>query len=209
MSDFSFVDHFVYAGPNLAEAIDHVEQICGVRPSDGGAHVGLGTRNALLALGGNTYLEVIGPDTEQEAPKGPRPFGIDDLSNPRLVTWASSSSDLSAMVGQAASTGINLGQALPMSRRKPDGDRLEWELTIRPWTRPIEPIPFFIDWGKTPSPAATVEERAELAAFTVFWPEAEALTQDFEALGLPIKAEEGDPLIAITLNTSSGPVRLS
>ena len=131
MTGFSFVDHFVFAGPNLEDAMDVVEDRFGVRPSEGGAHVGLGTRNGLLALSGTSYLEVIGPDLEQESPKGSRPFGIDDLDEPRLVTWASPSDNLDNTVVAGAKAGVDLGRAFDMSRRKPDGELLEWRFPSR------------------------------------------------------------------------------
>ena len=87
MSKNLHIDHLVYATPDLAAAVADIEERFGVAPTPGGAHVGLGTFNALLGLGGRTYLEIVGPDPAQPEPVNPRPFGIDDLTEPSLVAW--------------------------------------------------------------------------------------------------------------------------
>ena len=46
------IDHLVYAVPDLAAAVIDLEARFGVAPSPGGAHVGLGTFNALLDSAG-------------------------------------------------------------------------------------------------------------------------------------------------------------
>src|SRR5258705_11727919 len=81
------IDHLVYASADLRSASASIAELVGVAPTPGGRHVGHGTHNELLSLGGATYLEVIGPDPDQLPPDGPRPFGIDDLRTPALVAW--------------------------------------------------------------------------------------------------------------------------
>jgi hypothetical protein len=48
------IDHLVYAVPSLPAAIADVAERFGVRAQAGGKHIGLGTHNALLALGPRT-----------------------------------------------------------------------------------------------------------------------------------------------------------
>ena len=81
------LDHLVYGTPDVDRTIDDLEALFDVRASPGGRHPGRGTRNALLSLGQDRYLEIIGPDSSQEGFQGPRPFGLDGISQPRLITW--------------------------------------------------------------------------------------------------------------------------
>jgi len=122
--DLSRVDHLVYASPDLNLGISRIEELLGVRATPGGSHDDLGTRNALVSLGPNCYLEIIAPDPAQSEYFSPRPFGIDDLQSPRLVAWAAKGSNLDVLVQRAAVQGIELGEVFSMSRELPEGQIL-------------------------------------------------------------------------------------
>src|SRR5215831_16030921 len=111
------VDHVVYATRDLNHGIDYIESLLGVRPAFGGRHVGRGTYNALLALGPDAYLEIIGPDPEQPDPPGPRAFGLDRVREPRLVAWAARSDDVDGVRARAEANGILLGRVQNGSRQ--------------------------------------------------------------------------------------------
>ncbi|MFC7743693.1 VOC family protein [Nocardiopsis composta] len=140
------LDHIVYAVPDLAAAARDFARATGVEPAPGGAHPGWGTRNLLVGLGGRAYLEIIGPDPEQEEPGRPRPFGIDGLPGPGAVTWAVRAADLDGAVRRARAAGYDPGEARPMRRQVPGGPLLEWRLTDPDAARPGA-VPFLIDWG--------------------------------------------------------------
>ncbi|WP_254879016.1 VOC family protein [Streptomyces sp. NA04227] len=148
------LDHLVYATPELAATVEEFAERTGVRPAPGGVHPGLGTRNHLVDLGEGRYLEIIGPDPEAPEPRRPRPFGIDELTGPRLVTWALCPVDLDATVGGARSAGYDPGPVVPMSRTTAEGATLNWRLAGLTGQEPPGLVPFLIDWGTSPHPTS-------------------------------------------------------
>src|SRR4051812_1839265 len=121
-NDVTMIDHLVFASNDLPTASAHIAAVLGVTPQPGGGHIGRGTYNELLSLGGATYLEVIGPDPAQSTPDSPRPFGIDGLAGPALVAWCvRPERPLREIVAEARAAGIDFGEVAAMSRRRPDG----------------------------------------------------------------------------------------
>jgi len=178
------VDHLIYAGPDLDEAVARVESLIGIRATAGGSHPGEGTRNALLALGPSSYLEILGPDPEQPAPQRTRWFRVDELSAPRLVAWAAKSPDLERIAASASPGAARLGRVLAGSRRRPDGVMLSWRLTDPRAVSEGGVIPFLIDWGSSPHPAAGSAPGATLIDLRAEHPEPETAAAALRALGI-------------------------
>ena len=202
-------DHLVYATPDLQVGVDRIERLIGVRAAAGGQHPGRGTRNALVALGPATYLEIIGPDPEQPNPKEPRPFGIDGLREPRLVAWASKSSEPEKIAATAERHGITLGPVIAGSRRRADGVLLAWRYTDPRTVVADGIVPFFIDWGKTPHPAATAAMGASLIALHADHPEVARVQKMLDDLGVDLAVQGGrTPALVATINSPRGTVTL-
>jgi hypothetical protein len=201
------VDHLVYATPDLDLGIATIERLLAVRAIAGGAHPGLGTRNALVALGPSVYLEIIGPDREQPKPAGARRFGIDTLTQPRLVGWVAKESRLDQLVAKAHASSIGLGAVIAGSRKRPDGVELSWRYTDPSVVLEHRLIPYFIDWGATPHPAASAPAGATLVALRAEHPDPERLRKMFAQLGLDITVQAGPaPALVATIDGRKGRV---
>jgi catechol 2,3-dioxygenase-like lactoylglutathione lyase family enzyme len=195
------LDHLVYATPDLAESVRLLTKLTGVRPVEGGPHPGLGTRNHLLGLGELRYLEIIGPDPEQPEPERPRPFGIDDLTEPRLAAWAVRAADIEARVARSRAQGYDPGPIEPLSRRTPDGEVLRWRLTFPP--DPDDAVvPFLIDWGRTPHPAHHLPV-VPLTSLTGSHPEPETVRRRLQALGVELDVRAGRPGLTAVIGSTT------
>ena len=205
------IDHLVYAAADLPRASAGVAELLGAIPTPGGSHVGRGTYNELLSLGGSTYLEIIGPDPTQPAPDGPRPFGVDTIVEPALVAWCvRPGRPLDEVVATAKANGVDFGVVAAMSRRRPDGELLEWELTPPQLDGPFGcALPFLIDWGASAHPTETLPKAVRLVAFDVVHPHAGALRAALDLIGLAAGIEVHDgprPALRATIETERGEV---
>lgn len=181
----------MYAAPDLQAEIERVERLMGIRATTGGSHPGAGTRNAIVSLGPTSYLEIIGPDPEQNAFSGTRLFGIDHLTTPRLVTWAANSGDVEQLAGYDLGGGNRLGEVGRGSRQTSQGVTLSWRLTSPRTMIADGIIPFFIDWGATPHPAQTATSGATLIDLRAEHPEPEHVRTMLDRLGLGLQVSSG------------------
>jgi hypothetical protein len=197
------IDHLVVATPDVAFTATVISADWGLDLTPGGAHVGRGTRNELTGLGGAVYLEVVGPDDNQPTPPHPRPFGVDDLTSPALVAWcARPTRPLPQVLDECRSLGIDLGDAAPMSRARPDGVLLQWHLTV-PLLGPPHAgtVPFLIDWLDSPHPAAGLPHHCELQQLQLTHPQADQLAAVLAVLG-------GSPLVEVAAGAPSLTARI-
>ena len=207
------IDHLVYAAPDLTAAVDQLNRRCGIALSPGGQHIGQGTRNYLSDLGNGVFLEVIGPDPEQPDPEHPRPFGVDYLAQPRLLTWAAQVDDLDQALRSARQQGYNHGKVVTMSREREDGGRLSWRLAVAPDAREFGGlVPFLIERGDQADQAETVPPGLRLVSLTGFHPDVPKVKQRLAMLGLGddiILREAPEPALQAVLDTPRGEMKLS
>jgi Glyoxalase-like domain len=207
------IDHLVYASNDLPTASAVVADLLGVAPTPGGHHVGHGTYNELLSLGGATYLEVIGPDPTQPVPDGPRPFGIDGLSQPALVAWCVRPlRPLADIIDEGRAAGIELGEVAAMSRRRPDGVLLEWRLTFPQLAGQFGlALPFMIDWADSSHPTDTLPAVVDLVGLEVTHPDVQALRVALDIIGITtgVDLHKGPPALRARIATQAGEVTLT
>jgi hypothetical protein len=179
------IDHLIYAAPDLTTAVADLEERFGVRAQAGGRHIALGTRNALLALGSQTYLEIIAPDPGQPEPPVPRPFGIDAVRRGGLVSWALACDDIDAAVAAARSRGYDPGEVADGQRVGPSGTVLRWRASLNAMADGL--IPFLICWGDTEHPARSAPHGLTLEAFHIEHPDPPSLAPPLTALGADVE----------------------
>lgn len=186
------IDHLVYAGPDLDAAIDQIAALTGVRAEYGGRHPARGTHNALVSLGGRTYLEIIAPDPSQQRPAQPRPFGLDDHLAPGLRAWAAAPDDLDAVLRASLTSGFDYGPVVAGQREITDGRQLTWRMTDAPQDAQDGLVPFLIDWANSPHPAQGAPSGLTLAEFRLAAPDPERLDARLRLLGLDLPVDFAD-----------------
>ena len=203
------LDHIIYATPDLDESIAALKALTGVEPAYGGSHTGRGTRNALLSLGPDTYIEVLAPDPAQ-SPEALALAANRIPASARITTWAAKCSDLDAALRVAAGMDLDLGHIEAMSRALPSGGRLDWRLT-----RGASPgdglVPFLIDWETAAHPAPAAPAGCALRFFRAEHPEPDRVRGYLAGLGLRdvLEVSEGAvPRLIAELSTPNGDVVL-
>jgi len=205
------VDHLVIAARSLAEGTAWLRERIGIAAQPGGAHVAMGTHNALVSLGPRLYLEVIAIDPAARAPDRPRWFDLDDprmrarlAEGPSLVHWVVRTRTIDS---DAART--DLGSILTMIR----GD-FEWRITVPDDGHLPQRglVPTLIQWPDTRHPADRLESSGlSLIALAGEHPEPAPVRKALEALGLSeiLKVSYGrSPRLAAMLRTPRGVVTL-
>jgi catechol 2,3-dioxygenase-like lactoylglutathione lyase family enzyme len=197
------LDHIILGCNDLDRGIAFVEDRTGVRAAFGGVHPGRGTRNALLSLGGQRYLEIMAPDPDQPDAKEPLARHLRRLSEPQITGWAVHPGDLGSFAKKLRDAGVAFEGPSPGSRKRPDGRVLQWQsLTLK--DNPSWLLPFFIEWSADSlHPSADAPAGCRLIRFeaVVSDPDKLAKTAALLLLDVPIIKGEKPQLCA----TIAGP----
>jgi hypothetical protein len=211
-SALAALDHLLLGTSDLARGTAWFEQKTGVKAVVGGPHPGRGTRNALVALQGRHYLEIIAPDPAQPAENLRMPLRA--LREPRLIAWAAATDDIDGLTARIRASGHRSAGPRDGSRARPDGSVLTWT-TLAIDTdlagAEVDPIPFFIEWADpTIHPSGDSPKGCELMTLEFGHPEAKRLRATLAALGIDAAVrQEREVTLVATLNTPNGSVVLS
>ncbi len=202
------IDHLMWGGPDLDAAVDLLAERTGCRAMAGGAHPGNGTRNALLGMGGDCYLEVIAPDPAQPSHAG-LAAELAVMRQPALRTWAVRSRNLDAVAAELNALGIDTGAARAMTRRTASGELLQWRLLFAQDASLGGVLPFFIDWGASTHPTQALGHECRLDALCITLPAAHGLASWFGAIR-GVRVESGNKAGArALLATPRGQIELA
>jgi len=197
------VDHVLLGAADLDRATEMVAKATGVRPAFGGKHP-RGTQNALLSLGGGSYLEIIALQPGAKAPAG---FSdLAKLETPALIGWAVSGGDLESLRHRLEQGGFQLTPPEPGSRITPAGTTLNWQ-TFNV-AHEFAQAPFFIVWSAgTPHPSTTSPAGCKLRDFVVAGPDLTDLKRLKSTLALRVDlAASPKPGFTLRLDCPKGPV---
>ncbi|MCB0896288.1 MAG: VOC family protein [Nocardioides sp.] len=210
------LDHLSFAaGPDgLASTAQRIGGLLGKDFVDGGVHARFGTRNMILPLAGNTYLEIVEVLDHPASDKAP--FGQAVRARSALgggwLGWVVAVDDISVVeqrLGREAAHG---------NRHRPDGSELAWKQIGVNGLIADPQLPFFIEWESPAEmhPSAGADPEFSLACLEIAGDPhrvSEWLGETVEAPLEDVKVEwvapNGTPgIIAVQVQTPNGLVRL-
>jgi hypothetical protein len=150
-SSRAHIDHVLLGIDDLQRGMASFEQLTGVRPVYGGKHPG-GTHNALVSLGGGTYLEILALQPQAKATG--EYAGLRQLRELTPIGWAVSSADSAQLRDRLGAAGLSATEPVAGSRTTPTGETLSWQSFGLKDS--FAEAPFFIVWSaQTPHPSTT------------------------------------------------------
>jgi hypothetical protein len=213
LPELSHIDHIILSIDDLERGMDLLEQSTGVRPVFGGAHPGRGTRNALLSLGNNQYIELLAPnpaDTSAAVKAASEKLKkhFSQFKTPTPNGWAVRVTDADAERARLVAAGFKASAVSPGSRAKPDGQVLRWK-TFDPWGIENELLPFAIEWGAgTKHPSTTSPTGCKLAEFSMVSTSPDSISALFAKAGYPLSIRPGArDQLGVVLECPRGRVR--
>lgn len=197
------VDHLVWYCADLDRGRRFFTDSMDAAPVYGGIHPGEGTRNALLSLGDQTYIEILGRDPEQ--PEASIEAEVRALRGEGLYHWAVSGRDLAALKAAVAAAALEGGELVPGGRTLPNGKWLGWTCFGLKNHGFGALVPFVIDWMESEHPAKAAPRGGRFIGIEAFTPEPRQLAKIYGVLGVEIPIREAaSPALAVTIESGRG-----
>jgi len=200
------VDHILLGAPDLDAGVRELESLTGIHAKYGGEHPHLGTHNAIVSLGSDTYIEVIAP-----RPGATLNDDMKDLAKLERLTpigWAVAMPDITALRTRLGGSGLTTTEPRPGSRQTPWGDTLHWQ-TVN-FDSPRDNTPFFIHWEDAAKhPSHNAPGGCTLGAIEFDDPNMTELTRVQRALGFEFPVRQAEKAaMRVTLRCGEKVVKL-
>ena len=149
----------------------------------------MGTRNALLSLGASLYLAIDGPDPAQPQVDN-NGAGMAALATPVMETFVLATDAIDEK--RAVLDRLGFAPSLQrLNRKRRDGEEIAW-FALEARRHPFGiAMPVISQWITTEHPANDAPGGCRLAEFAVHHPDAAALSDIFDALGISIPVLPG------------------
>ncbi|MEQ9270086.1 VOC family protein [Marinobacter salarius] len=203
------IDHLLIASQSLDAGMNYLESLFGRAPTVGGSHPGQASRNALLSLEDDCYIEVIAPDPAQT----PTVFSeyLATVEKPSLLWWAARTEDLDQVAEEIQAQGDGGTRAVCSqgSRALADGrGTLRWDVLVARGAPAQNLMPFFIRWSSLAEhPSRGGEPVGRLRTLRLSGPEVDRLSWFRGACLDPHVAQ--NPGLEVEIDTPRGVVSLS
>jgi len=210
------LDHVSFAaGPQgLAATTDDLGQALGATFLDGGAHPRFGTRNMILPLKNQQYMEIVEVLDHPAADKAVFGQAVRQRSDAGggWLGWVVAVDDIAPVEHRMGR------HAVPGNRRRPDGFNLEWQqIGVRGMVADPQ-LPFVTSWqiDRSEHPSQMAPTELELIALEIAGdPQrvadylGEGAITALETIKVEWAAPHGTPgILAATFRTPSGEVRI-
>ncbi len=209
------VDHLTFAvgSSGLKAESDRLGALLGERFRDGGFHPRFGTRNHILPLADNRYLEIVEVLEHPAAEKAPFGQAVRARSETGggWLGWVISVEDLAPFEQRLER------EAVAGSRHFPDGRLLEWHQIGVKGLLADPQLPYFLKWDSDPSvqPSALQGEirleRVEIAGTKSRVEDwlGVSLEDTFDGVKLKFSSPNGQPgILSATFMTPNGKVKI-
>lgn len=205
--DGTLLDHVALGVPDIQKGLDYVESLTGLRPivNEVSARAGCSYVVAQLSLGGEQFLEIIGPNPAVEGELEGIGAYAAAMPGPKLMFWVMGVRDFGAYLRDAARAGYTFGD----TRHVKNGG---YEYQIGAIGMEFVPhIPSVIEWkAREDAKELAATSGCRIADFTVHHPEPETLQKVYDALGIGMLVRRGEkPRLRLVLETPTDDVILS